>query len=198
MTSPMIDFIQIEGFLDAGACAELRDELGRAAGAPATLLGRTGADAVAPQVRRTTRFAMPAATSVRVTRLLIERKPALEAHFGITLLSCEKPQFLRYETGDFFVAHQDGNTPLVHDESRFRKVSAVIFLSQHSDAPASGTYGGGSFVFHGAVTGPPLRKELTPEPGTLLAFRAETTHEVTPVTRGERITIVSWYRGASS
>ena len=38
-----------------------------------------------------------------------------------------------------------------------------------------------------------LRVSLTPEPGTLVCFRAETTHEVLPVTHGERFTIVSWY-----
>jgi predicted 2-oxoglutarate/Fe(II)-dependent dioxygenase YbiX len=32
------------------------------------------------------------------------------------------------------------------------------------------------------------------EPGMLIAFRAETTHEITPVTHGERYSIVSWYR----
>ena len=30
--------------------------------------------------------------------------------------------------------------------------------------------------------------------GTLVAFRAEKTHEVTAVTRGERFTVVTWYR----
>jgi predicted 2-oxoglutarate/Fe(II)-dependent dioxygenase YbiX len=38
------------------------------------------------------------------------------------------------------------------------------------------------------------RVELEAEPGTLVAFRSETTHEVTPVTHGERYTIASWYR----
>jgi predicted 2-oxoglutarate/Fe(II)-dependent dioxygenase YbiX len=33
-------------------------------------------------------------------------------------------------------------------------------------------------------------------PGSLVAFRSETTHEVIPVTHGERFTVVSWYRGA--
>jgi SM-20-related protein len=32
------------------------------------------------------------------------------------------------------------------------------------------------------------------KPGILVAFRSETTHEVTPVTHGERLSIVSWYR----
>jgi len=190
----MIDVLTIENFLDPSACAELRGELQRANGSPATLLGRSAATAVAPQVRRTTRAALPAETRERVTRLLLERKEAIERHFGLTLASCEEPQFLRYQPGDFFVAHQDGNTPLVFDDSRFRKISAVIFLSAQSEQAAAGTYGGGSFVFHGPYSDQELRVPLAPPPGTLIAFRAETTHEVVPVTHGERFTIVSWFR----
>jgi len=32
------------------------------------------------------------------------------------------------------------------------------------------------------------------EAGTLVAFPSETTHEVTPVTSGERFSIASWYK----
>jgi predicted 2-oxoglutarate/Fe(II)-dependent dioxygenase YbiX len=70
----------------------------------------------------------------------------------------------------------------------------VIFLSRPSQQPAPGTYGGGTFVFHGPFTDPELRLPLSPPPGTLVAFRAETTHEVTAVTHGERLTVVSWFR----
>jgi predicted 2-oxoglutarate/Fe(II)-dependent dioxygenase YbiX len=31
-------------------------------------------------------------------------------------------------------------------------------------------------------------------PGSLVAFRAETTHEVTTVTHGVRYTIATWFR----
>ena len=188
----MIDLIQIDDFLDAAACESLRAELQEAAGAAATVHGRT--EAIQPQVRRTTRAAVPPGVRDRVTRLLLARKDALERHFGVTLGSCEEPQFLRYGPGDFFVAHQDGNTPLLYDDSRFRRISAIIFLSKSSPEPLPGTYGGGVLTFHDPVFGSPLRLPLTPAPGTFVAFRAETTHEVTPVTHGERFTIVSWYR----
>ncbi len=192
----MIDIMQIGDFLDPSACEALRAELRRSAGSRAPLLGREGADAVQPLVRRATRAAVPAEARERMTRLLMERRESIERHFGLALGSCEEPQFLRYESGDFFVPHQDGNTPLVFDESRFRKISAVIFLSSYAEHPSPGTYGGGSLVLHGPYSGPPLRVPLTPAPGTLVAFRAETTHEVTPVSHGERFTIVSWYREA--
>ena len=148
---------------------------------------------VKPLVRRSTRMSVPAGTAERITAFLMQQTDALERRFGHALASCEPPQFLRYLPGDFFVAHQDGNTPLIHDDSRFRKVSAVIFLSEYSRAPAPESYGGGALVLHGPWSGPDLRVPLTPAPGTLICFRAETTHEVLPVTHGERFTIVSWY-----
>ena len=187
----MIDVLQIDGLLDEGDCAAMRAQLRTAAGAAAGLLG---AEAPRPLVRRATRLKMPPALSARVTALLMAQKEKLERHFAVHLGTCEEPQFLRYEMGDFFVPHQDGNTPLIHDDSRFRKVSAVIFLSASSHVPLQETYGGGELVLHGPYGGPALRVPVDAQPGTLVAFRAETTHEVTPVTHGERFTIVSWYR----
>jgi SM-20-related protein len=187
-----IDLLQIDEFLDDAACERLRDELQAAAGAAATVTGQT--ETVQPLVRRTTRAAMPPAARDRVRALLLARKDTLERHFGVTLATCEEPQFLRYGPGDFFVAHQDGNTPIIYDDTRFRKISAIIFLSVSSPEPSPGTYGGGVLTFHDPVFGSPKRLPLTPPPGTFVAFRAETTHEVTPVTHGERFTIVTWYR----
>jgi SM-20-related protein len=138
-------------------------------------------------------MSVPACRAEQITTRLMQQKDALEQYFERAISSCEPPQFLRYLPGDFFVAHQDGNTPLIHDESRFRKVSAVIFLSAFSQAPAPESYGGGALALYGPYSGPDLRVPLTPAPGTLICFRAETTHEVLPVTHGERFTIVSWY-----
>jgi SM-20-related protein len=186
----MVDLFDIEGFLDDPACTALRAELRAAGGGAASLLGGE----VRTHVRKATRVALAPASCERVRSLVTQAKPALERHFGLALGECEALQFLRYETGDYFVAHQDGNTPLIHDDSRFRKVSAVVFLSRQSEEPLPDSYGGGSLVLHGPYSGPELRMPLAPPPGTLVAFRAETTHEVTPVTHGERFTIVTWFR----
>jgi SM-20-related protein len=190
----MADLLVIPDFLDAAAREALVAELERAGGNPATVTGAAAEGAVDPHVRKATRIDVAPETRERVRRHLLDRKGAVEAHFGVPLADCEPPQFLRYTTGDFFVAHQDGNTPLVHDDTRFRRVSAVIFLSPQAEAPAPGTYGGGALVFHGRYDEPPRRDPAPAEPGTLVAFRAETTHEVLPVTHGERYTVVAWYR----
>jgi SM-20-related protein len=186
----MIDHLAIPDVLDAAACAALREELRATSGSAAALLSGE----VRPLVRRVTRIAVPGATAARLTNLLMAQKGALEQHFGLALKECEPPQFLRYQEGDFFVPHQDGNTPLIHDDSRFRKVSVVLFLSAQADKPAPDAYGGGALVLHGPYTGPTLRVPMPNAPGTLVAYRAETTHEVTPVTHGERFTIASWFR----
>ena len=59
--------------------------------------------------------------------------------------------------------------------------------------PAS--YAGGSLMFYGLIDDPRTRNHglpLTAVSGLLVAFRSETVHAVTPVTRGTRFTIVSW------
>ena len=190
-STPSIDLFTIEDFLDPRMRDEVLAELRAAASAPsATLSG-----GVQSAVRRSTRVEVTEATRERVRQRLMEHKGALEAHFGVPLSECEAPQFLRYREGDFFVPHQDGNTPMVYDDSRFRRVSAVVFVTPRTEEPAPGAYGGGELVFHGHyLTAPGLRVSAPATPGTLVAFRAETTHEVTPVTHGERFTIVTWFR----
>jgi SM-20-related protein len=189
----VIDLLEIDDFLDDASRAALVAELTASAGAAATVLSDREGGMVQSAVRRTTRVAVAPETRAEVKARLMARKPELEAHFGIALGECEDPQFLRYEEGDFFVPHQDGNTPMVWDDSRFRRISAVIFLSEKSDTPAEGTYGGGALLFH-APWPAQDRVAAGAKPGSLVTFRAETTHEVTPVTHGVRYTIATWFR----
>ena len=176
--------LEIERFLDGETLARVRDEMRTAAGAAATVLGLGEGERVTAAVRRATEVAVSGATRAAIAELLERARPRIAEHFGRRLDACEDPQFLRYVTGDYFVAHQDGNTPVIHDDTRFRKVSVVIFLSD----PAA-DFGGGALLLHG-------HGEFTPAPGTLVAFPSEATHEVAPVSEGERLTIVSWYRAA--
>ena len=53
---------------------------------------------------------------------------------------------------------------------------------------------GGSLVFTEWRAGRTMGQyRLIPEQGMLVAFPSELTHEVMPVTYGERYSIVSWY-----
>ena len=180
----MIDHLVIDHALDARALEQIRGEMTVAQGDPATVLGLAPQRRVASSARKATQVAVSESARTVVVGLLESLELRIESHFARPLDGFEEPQFLRYRAGDYFVAHQDGNTPLVYDDSRFRKFSVVIFLS------APGTFGGGSLVLH---ADPPVT--LAPAPGTLVAFPSETTHEVLPITHGERLSVVSWYRG---
>lgn len=152
-----------------------------------------GEAAVDDRVRRASRITPSTETIQYVTRRLEEHRQNLEKHFGVALSECEEPQFLYYRVGDFFVAHQDGNTGLINLESdRRRRVSVTVFLNHQSTEPRTDSYCGGSLVFSDWRNN--ARQEVPGEAGMLVAFRSETTHEVTPVTCGARYAIVSWYR----
>lgn len=181
----------VRDFLDAQACAAVRAVARAAAGHPAPVYIEGAEGLVHEDVRKTTSLEVSAAVISDVERRLLELRNEIGDHFGVCLAGCEPPQFLRYGEGDFFVRHQDADSEQAEFEHlKARKVSVVIFLNGAADASGPETYGGGSLVIYraGDLTFPVLG-----EPGLLVAFRSDTVHEVTPVTRGERFTVVSWF-----
>jgi len=173
----------LRNFLDPDSCASLRAELASAptTKAPVYIEGAEGT--IHEAVRKTTSLHPSSETLGRIHERLLGQKSALESHFGTTLTDCERPQFLRYETGDFFVRHQDGNTDQYEfDHLRVRRISIVVFLND--------SFSGGSLTFYD----PEATFALAGETGLLVAFKAETVHEVLPVTSGERFTVISWFR----
>ena len=184
------DLFVVPQFFDPRLCETILAEIKSLEGSAATVYGRTASGTIDANARRTLRVKPSDDTVELVMRRLWSCKEAVEKRFAVTLNECEEPQFLRYRVGDFFVAHQDGNTGVLRLDTERRLISTVIFLSRQSEAPEPGAYTGGSLVF----TDLHNRFQMSAEPGKLVAFRAETTHEVTPVTHGERYSIASWFR----
>lgn len=184
------DLFVVPQFFQPRLCETILAELKSLEGSAATVYGRTASGTIDENTRRTLRIKPSDETVQLVTRRLWEGKEAVEKHFTVTLNECEDPQFLHYREGDFFVAHQDGNTGLLRLDTERRLISTVIFLSREAETPEPDAYCGGALVFTDLRNSFHMRAE----PGTLVAFRAETTHEVTPVTHGERYSIASWYR----
>jgi len=173
----------LRSFLDADRCASLRAELALAptTQAPVYIEGTEGT--IHETVRKTTSLHPARETFSQIHEQLLSQKPALENHFAMTLTDCEPPQFLRYEKGDFFVRHQDGNSHQNDfDHLRIRRISIVVFLND--------SFTGGSLSFYDQTTTFPLMGET----GLLVAFKSDIFHEVLPVTSGERFTFVSWFR----
>ena len=123
-------------------------------------------------------------------------RPTLERHFGVALASAEPAGLLRYATGGFYRPHRDrsSGTPGTRD----RAVSVVIFVN---DREGGRRYEGGALRIYGLLGEGPLAEvglDMEPDAGTLVAFRSEWLHEVTPVTAGQRFTIVTWLSSAAA
>ncbi len=191
----LFDFLVLPNFFAEQWSKAMVAELRSAPGNQAPIYGQSASGSVDERARKVMRQTLSQETSDYVQRRLWEVKREVEEHFSISLSESEEVQFLRYRVGDFFVAHQDGNTGLLKMDTEARRVSVVIFLNEQTDEPKEDAYCGGSLVFHdwrggrGSGELPQARA-----PGTFIAFRSENTHEVTPVTHGERYSIVGWYR----
>ena len=193
--SSLFDLYVDPGFLSKDECAEIIAQMNGAPASPAPVYGHGKEAAVDERVRKVTRVALEGAAARRVQERLAQAREAIGTRFAIELANVEPLQFLRYGVGDFFVAHQDGATRMLRSErEQGRKVSVVIFLNRRADAPTDGQYTGGVLRFTEWRPGRPSGQyDLPVQAGTLVAFRAETTHEVTPVECGERYSIASWF-----
>lgn len=179
-----------EDFLDAGFCADLRAAASVAAMDQAAIYTK-GAIRVDETVRRTksAKITEPAVSGLKAR--LLSLKPSLETHFNLTLKGCNEPHLLVYRESDFFNPHRDNNR-----DPTERRVSVVIFLNRESKEIAPDCYGGGSLVLYELMDDPRCKEIGFPvvgKEGLLVAFAADRIHGVTPVTYGERLTIVTWF-----
>jgi PKHD-type hydroxylase len=101
--------------------------------------------------------------------------------YGFDLVGFVEPlQFTCYGAGQYFGWHAD----IGGDSTSLRKLSLTIQLSPEGD------YDGGALQFHGAAEMPQARLQ-----GTAVAFPSYLAHQVTPVTRGLRRSLVAWAYG---
>jgi PKHD-type hydroxylase len=92
-------------------------------------------------------------------------------------------QFSKYEApGGFYGAHIDK-----YYKGIIRKLSITVQLSDPQD------YEGGDLLLHLDKDPQKTPKEI----GKLIAFPSYTLHEVTPVTKGTRYSLVAWVSGKS-
>ena len=181
-------------FLDGALCDELRGEMASAPGRPSPV-AEDAADAVDEDYRKTVSAQVSDATESLVRGRLDRVRPSLERHFDTGLKGCQPPQFLRYREGDYFRAHADHEAEGPRHVTE-RRASAVVFLNGESDDAEPGSYSGGALTFFGLMGDPrgdAVGFPLVGETGLLIAFDSDLVHSVTPITRGERFSIVSWF-----
>jgi SM-20-related protein len=189
--------LAVPTFLERDLCAEIRQEMATAGEVAATVRGADRSYAVDQQSRRTNWAEVSEETSSLVSERLMSLRKEVAEVFGVEVSDVQRPQFLRYREGDFFAAHQDrGSDRKGAEFAQQRQVSAVIFLNDETNEPRPDTYEGGALTLFGLLDSGDDRNvglPVTGEAGALIGFPSEMLHEVTPITRGERFTVVSWF-----
>jgi PKHD-type hydroxylase len=107
-----------------------------------------------------------------------------EKFFNFDLSMIENLQFTYYSSNEngCYKAHVDPiNWKLPHN----RKLSVVVQLSNPEE------YEGGELLIYNSHEPTVIRKEM----GMMVMFPSYTLHEVTPVTKGERYSLVGWVHG---
>ena len=128
--------------------------------------------------------------------------PEIASFFGDELAEYETPHFIVYEPGDFYRPHRDLYRDVDVPEPMSRRRSAVVvFLNDRQGSCEDGTEATGvaDRFLGGALRlcshelddfDPDGAREVPGERGLLVAFRADTWHEVTAVSHGTRYTVV--------
>jgi SM-20-related protein len=185
-------------FLNAQLRERFRSEICSCIRTPVSVVdGDTYVERVKMAVRRTKGANVSYSSILELEARLTAIMPMLESHFDLSLTGCEKPQFLIYNEGDFFRPHRDRDgEPGKPEYIKKRKISVVIFLNGEAKEPRPQSYCGGALAFYGLIDDLHWQRfgfPLAGEAGMMIAFRSELLHEVTPVTYGERYTIVNWF-----
>ena len=105
-------------------------------------------------------------------------------HYELSKCDVEGVQLSKYGIGQFYYKHMDFNGDQA-TKSHTRKLSMSVQLSDENN------YEGGDLIiyFGGKHFVSPRVK------GSVIVFDSRLTHEVTPITRGERYSLVKWFHG---
>lgn len=182
------------GFLDPELCATLRSAA-FAAPRVASVVTHEDGETLVDEVRRSVKAEVAPSTSELVESRFVALMPEMERHFAVSLHGWQPLQFLIYQEGDMFGPHRDRDSGesgrhVILDE---RKITTVIFLNGQADS-GEDSFSGGYLTLYGLVDeAPSMPVPVIAEPGLLVAFRSETIHSVSKITRGVRFSVAGWF-----
>ncbi len=177
------------GFLDPASCARIRAAMDLGAPEPAEIL-RNGVG-LDQGVRSAWQLEVDAGTLAFVESRLESRRATLSEWFSRPLAAREGAGFLRYGPGGFYRPHRDRGVDPEWPGAARRQVALVLFLTSGDGAPGGGCRGGALRLLDGSGEQPDV--EVLPARGSLVAFAADTLHEVARVHEGTRDVVVDWF-----
>lgn len=187
-----LGLLLIQGFLDRFMCDDILQVISGLERCPATIRFNQGNSKVDESIRNVGYVNLPEQYDRIIQDRMRSAIAQIESHLSVNLKGFERPQYLIYGKGSFYSPHRDAI--FNKGTSILRSITVVIFLNDEGDSSKS--FQGGRLTFYGLLKEPNWERcglPLKAEAGTLVAFPSDLVHEVTPVTSGERYTIVTWY-----
>jgi predicted 2-oxoglutarate/Fe(II)-dependent dioxygenase YbiX len=185
MRAPLI----IERFLDSETCRLVRRAMD--AGAPESAEVLDESVQLDARVRRASLIEVDERTLRLIESLVEAARPRVARHFDARLGEREGVSLVRYPAGGFFKRHKDRGVVTSWPPAARRQIAVVVFLNSCRTVEATGDFTGG--VLRLFVDDEETRQEVYAEAGTLIAFSADTLHEVTRVDDGVRDAAVDWF-----
>ncbi len=105
-------------------------------------------------------------------------------YFEFEITQIEELQFARYT--EELLGKYEQHIDMLFNLANTRKISIIIFLSDSKD------FTGGELLLHGVGSTP---ISIEQKPGKVVFFPSYIPHEITPVTKGKRYSLVTWALG---
>ena len=178
----------INDFIQASECASLCHEMHAADTTQAEILKESlHTECLDEKIRQTQYCQISDSAQNSINQRLMNLKPALERHFQTPLADdFEHAKFLKYNKGDFFSPHTDAQYQ--------RKINITINLNSAQSATSELGFTGGELRLYGLIQQAGFANKGIAAPahaGCLIAYPVDIVHEVTPITQGKRLSIVS-------
>ncbi len=190
----------LPNFLTPEECIEWRGLAAASPGVEAHVY-RDDQNLLDEEQRKTLEIAVKDSLQIATERRLRALQADIAGHYDVELDDLASVHCLLYRPGDFFRLHVDRPQPddIIEDPVKYqellrRSVTVVVFLNEPGDAAEP--YEGGELSLYGLLGTAESAKfgfSVDAEAGLLIAFRASTFHEVSPVLLGKRYTLVTWF-----
>ena len=181
----------LPGFLPAGDCVRILDELAFAYWVPSTVVRptRAGSSAIELSPYRVSETTGEDWFSPDLRRVVRRLESRLCRQLQLDRLHLEPWQATRYRRGGKFEVHLDGGPPFRNEPAGDREVTILVYL----ETPELG----------GSTTFPELGLDVRAHAGTVVAWTNLTDdgnvdpkmkHSARPVRKGNKVTLTTWSR----
>jgi SM-20-related protein len=174
--------------MDAETCRRVQAAMDAGVREPTEVI--EGEMALVEDVRRASHVEVPDEIFALVETHLDAQRDAIGTFFDQPAGAREGVSLLRYEPGGFYRPHVDRAELAAWPPAARRAFTVILFLESSRDADPSGRFSGGVLRLFPDGAAP---IDVVPRRGMLVAFPADTVHEVLPVVDGVRDAVVDWF-----